>query len=69
MTQRAWTMVICGVVIVLVSGGLRQSFGIFLRPVTLDLAIGREVFGLVIAVQALLYGVAQPVVGLIAWID
>ena len=66
MTGRAWLMVLCGVVVVLVAGGLRQSFGVFLRPVSLDLQIGREVFGLVIAIQALLYGVCQPAVGLLA---
>ena len=66
MSGRAWLMVLCGVVVVLVAGGLRQAFGVFLRPVSLDLQIGREVFGLVIAVQALLYGVCQPAVGLLA---
>jgi hypothetical protein len=37
MTRQAWVMVICGVAIVMVGGGLRQSFGVFLRPVALDL--------------------------------
>jgi MFS family permease len=56
-------MVASGVAVVLVAGGLRQSFGIFLAPVTLDLDIGRQVFGLVMAVQALIFGVFQPVTG------
>ncbi|MEM7407502.1 MAG: MFS transporter [Pseudomonadota bacterium] len=66
MSARLWFMVACGVLIVLVSGGLRQSFGVFLKPVTTDLQAGREVFGLVIALQALIYGVAQPVIGALA---
>lgn len=66
MTRRVWTMVLCGVVIVMVAGGLRQSFGIFLKPITTDLEIGRQVFGLVIAVQMLIYGLTQPVIGLAA---
>ncbi|MFT5392208.1 MAG: MFS family permease [Gammaproteobacteria bacterium] len=59
-------MFICGVMIVFVAGGLRQSLGLFLRPVTLDLEVGRQVFGLVLALQALLFGLAQPVIGLAA---
>ena len=66
MIRTVWLMVACGVLIVLVSGGLRQSFGIFLAPVADGLAIGRETYGLVIALQALIYGLAQPVVGLLA---
>ena len=66
MSRQLWIMVAFGVLIVLIAGGLRQSFGVFLLPVTTDLQIGREVFGLVIAIQALVYGLAQPIVGLIA---
>lgn len=66
MVRTVWLMVACGVLIVLVSGGLRQSFGIFLAPVADGLAIGRETYGLVIALQALIYGLAQPFVGLLA---
>lgn len=66
MTRQAWIMLIFGVAIVLVTGGLRQSFGVFLRPVTLDLDIGRQTFGLIIATQALIYGITQPAVGLLA---
>ena len=66
MTRQVWFMVFCGVVIVMVGGGLRQAFGVFLRPVSLDLEIGRQFFGLVMAAQALIYGLAQPVMGLMA---
>ncbi|NKB58059.1 MAG: MFS transporter [Alphaproteobacteria bacterium] len=66
MTRQAWIMVVCGVLIVMVGGGLRQAFGVFLRPVALDLDIGRQLFGLVIAAQALIYGVSQPAAGLLA---
>ena len=40
--------------------GIRQSFGLFVLPVSLDLGWGRESFSLVIAVQALLNGLAAP---------
>lgn len=66
MTRRLWIMLVCGVLVVLIGNGLRLSFGVFLRPVSLELGIGRETFGLVIALQALLYGAFQPIAGLLA---
>ena len=66
MTRQVWFMVVCGVIIVMVGGGIRQIFGVFQVPITLNLDIGRDFFGLVIAAQALLYGVSQPVAGLLA---
>jgi predicted MFS family arabinose efflux permease len=66
MTRRLWIMLLCGVFIVLIGNGLRLTFGVFLRPISLDLNFGRETFGLVIALQALLQGVFQPVSGLLA---
>ena len=48
-------VIACGAVMVFISMGTRQSFGLFLQPVTLDLAVGREVFSLAIALQNLLF--------------
>ena len=52
-----------GIMIVLVGNGLRQTFGIYARPGVADLDISRQTFGLVIAIQALLFGFVQPVAG------
>lgn len=52
-----------GVVILVLAMGVRQSFGIFLTPIAIDLEIGRRAFGFAIAVQNLLWGLAQPLVG------
>ena len=46
--------------------GIRQSFGIFLTPIAIDLQVGRQVFGMAIALQNLLWGLAQPFSGAIA---
>ena len=63
--KRNTTIVIaCGAVMVIIGMGTRQSFGLFLQPVTLDLAVGREVFSLAIAVQNLLFGL--PLIGILA---
>jgi predicted MFS family arabinose efflux permease len=43
--------------------GIRQSFGLFLQPMSVDLGWGREVFALAIAMQNLLWGATQPFVG------
>lgn len=67
LSRRAWMMILAGAVIVTLSMGVRQSFGLFLRPMGMDLEIGRQTFGLVIAAQNLLFGLIQPFVG--AWAD
>lgn len=67
MSNRAWIMVVAGAVVVTLSMGVRQAFGLFLTPLGLDLNIGRESFGLAIAIQNLLFGLIQPFVG--AWAD
>ena len=41
MTRQVWFMVICGVIIVMIGGGMRQIFGVFQVPITLDLDIGQ----------------------------
>ncbi len=66
MSRHLQIMIACGILIVLLAGGLRQSFGVFLPPIALDLDIQRQFFGLVIASQALLFGICQPVAGLLA---
>lgn len=46
--------------------GTRQSFGLFLRPMSLDLGWGRETFSFAIALQNLAWGLAMPFAGAIA---
>ena len=56
----------CGAAILLFSLGIRHAFGLFLQPVTADLGWGREAFAFAIALQNLVWGVAQPFTGVIA---
>jgi len=65
-TRTAIIAIACGALIVTLSMGVRQSFGMFLQPIGRDFGIGREYFGFAIAVQNLLFGLAQPFVGAIA---
>ncbi|HEY6241516.1 MAG TPA: MFS transporter [Burkholderiales bacterium] len=46
--------------------GLRQSLGLFMRPITLDLGISAATFGFTIALQNIVWGVSQPFVGALA---
>src|SRR3982074_171797 len=46
--------------------GLRQSLGLFMRPMTLDLGISAATFGFSIALQNIVWGVPQPFVGALA---
>jgi len=61
-----WTVIICGALILTLATGLRQTMGLFLKPISLDLEIGREVFGFGIAIQNLLWGLAAPFAGAMA---
>lgn len=64
--QEPTVILLCGGAIVMLSFGIRHSFGIFLRPMTLELQWSRETFAFAIALQNLVWGFAQPVLGMIA---
>ena len=55
--------IIAGCVISFVSFGFSASFSVFLRPMSAELGWGREVFSLSLAIQALMWGVTQPLAG------
>jgi len=53
-----------GIAILIISLGIRQSFGIFMVPISDTFNTGREFFSFTIALQNLLFGVFQPFVGM-----
>ena len=59
-------IIICGCAIGLLSFGPRSSLGFFVQPMSRDFAWGRDVFGLALALQNLLWGLGQPIAGAIA---
>lgn len=65
-SRSAIAVLVCGIIILILSFGIRTSFGIFLNPITESLGVGRESFALAMAVQNLLWGLAQPFAGAIA---
>ena len=59
-------IIICGCAIALLSFGPRSSLGFFIQPMSRELTWGRDVFGLALALQNLLWGLGQPIAGAIA---
>ena len=58
--------IVAGCIVAFISFGFAATFGVFLRPMSSDLGWGREVFSLSLAVQALFWGVTQPLAGIVA---
>lgn len=59
-------IIICGGLIALLSFGPRSSLGFFVQPMGREFGWGRDVFGLALALQNLLWGLGQPIAGAIA---
>ena len=59
-------IIACGCAIGLLSFGPRSSLGFFIQPMSREFSWGRDVFGLALAVQNLLWGLGQPFAGAIA---
>ena len=70
MTRRDWRtpgiVLLCSGMALTIALGTRHNFGLYLHPMTSDLGWTRETFSYAIALQNLVYGVAQPFAGAIA---
>ena len=58
--------IFAGCMISFISFGFSASFSVFLRPMSIELGWGREVFSLSLAIQALMWGITQPLAGMYA---
>ena len=56
-------LIIVGCIIAAIGNGVRTSFGLFTLPMTADLGLSREGWGMAMAIQNLAWGVAQPFAG------
>src|ERR1700758_395553 len=59
-------IIVCGCAIALLSFGPRSGLGFFVQPMSREFSWGRDVFGLALAIQNLLWGLGQPFAGAIA---
>jgi len=64
--KKPWIVIACAAFIVTLAMGVRQSFGLFLPQMSVDIGISRSDFGLAMALQNLLFGLVQPFVGALA---
>lgn len=58
-----WWLVLAASIVLAINMGIRQTFGLFLKPVTLDLGVNREVFAISIALLNLFWGLGSPFAG------
>lgn len=61
-----WMVIAAAAAIAAIGMGLRQSLGLYLKPMTETLGIGREAFALSIAVANIVWGVMAPINGAIS---
>ena len=61
----AWVLLGSALILAL-SLGVRHGFGLFLPPMSAQFGWGREVFAFAIALQNLIWGLAQPFTGALA---
>jgi len=65
-SRSAVMVLLCACLIVGIAFGVRQSFGLLMLPITLDLGWGRETLSLVFGIQAVFNGFAAPFAGAIS---
>ena len=63
MNKRTFFILLSASLVVLLSMGMRQSFGLFQTPIAQTFGIGLTAFSLSLAIQNLMWGLSQPIVG------
>lgn len=61
-----WLLILLSGVIISICMGLRQSLGLYMQPMGVDLGISAAAFGFSIALQNIVWGASQPFVGALA---
>ncbi len=61
--QRWLVIMLAGATLVSATLGIRQVFGLFLQPISMELGAGFQLFSLAIAIQNLLWGLSSPIFG------
>ncbi len=58
-----WLIIFGAAAILAINMGIRQTFGLYLAPLSLDLGLGRETFALSLGLLNLVWGMFAPVAG------
>ena len=64
--KKALIIIICAAGISTLNLGIRQSFGLFMKPISMDLEVGRQALSLALAIATLITGFATPFFGALA---
>lgn len=64
--RSVWAILVGSAILLSLGMGLRQSLGLFLTPVTRDLAVTAADFTLAVAVQNIVWGLSQAFIGALA---
>jgi predicted MFS family arabinose efflux permease len=58
-----WTLVLCAATMLAINMGIRQAFGLYLKPISQDLNLDRQVFSFAMAILNLVWGIGAPFAG------
>ncbi len=61
-----WLMILAASSAVGIAMGLRQVMGLYMKPLTTELGVGREEFALAIAIANIVWGIAAPFMGAVS---
>jgi len=61
-----WLLITLSGTIISLCMGMRQSLGLFMQPMNVELGISAAAFGFSIALQNIVYGITQPFIGALA---
>jgi predicted MFS family arabinose efflux permease len=64
-SQRTVLVIAIAATVLSLSMGLRQSLGLFLGPINVDLGVSASAFGFAMALQNIVWGISQPFVGML----
>src|SRR5688500_1055983 len=63
---RTWPLILAATAMLMVTMGIRQSLGLFVRPIDIDTGLGIAAISFALAVAQLVWGAVQPVFGALA---
>ena len=58
-----WVFVLCAGTMLAINMGIRQTFGLYLKPISQDLNLDRQVFSFTMAILNLVWGLGSPFAG------
>ncbi len=61
-----WVIVLAAASVAGIGMGIRQVMGLYMKPVTSELGLGREAFGLAVALANIVWGIAAPFTGAVS---